>query len=136
MPALHHVGTILGFVGAIAAAVLMLGLKTDEKRLRRGRIARRIAPVTWCGIILLIVSGVMLTVDNPAGYSLQLVIKHVFVLIILVDAFFIHFRFFPRYFNRIGTPEFDENYARMRRVGTLSVASWIIVLALSISSTM
>ncbi len=128
----HHIGTILGFGGAIVSAVLMLRLRTDQQRLHRGRIARRIAPITWCGLILLILSGVWLTLDYPPSYTLILGVKHLFVAILLVDAIFIHFRFFPRYFQQVGTAEFDKTYAAMRRIGTLSMTCWVIVLALSI----
>jgi uncharacterized membrane protein len=60
---LHIVGTVLGFGGAIAAAIIMLRLRTDEQRLHRGQIARRISPVTWCGYILLVISGIVLTLN-------------------------------------------------------------------------
>lgn len=129
---LHHIGTVLSFGGAIASAVLMLRLRTDEQRLNRGRITRRIAPITWCGFILLILSGVWLTVDYPSTYTLILGVKHLFVAILLADAVFIHFRFFPRYFQQIGTNEFGKTYAKMRRIGTLSMTCWVIVIALSI----
>ena len=129
---LHNIGTIIGFSGATVSAVLMLRLRTDEQRLHRGRIARRIAPITWCGFILLILSGVKLTLDYPSNYILILGVKHLFAAILLVDALFIHLRFFPRYFQQVGTAEFDKTYAAMRRIGTLSVTCWAIVLALSI----
>jgi len=128
----HYIGTILGFGGAIASAVLMLRLRTDQQRLHHGRIARRIAPITWCGFILLILSGVWLTFDYPPSYTLTLGVKHLLVAILLVDALFIHFRFFPRYFQQVGTAEFDKTYATMRRIGTLSVTCWVIVLAISV----
>ncbi len=128
----HHIGTILGFGGAIVSAVLMLRLRTDQQRLHRGRIARRIAPITWCGFILLILSGVMLTLDYEYGYTIIFGVKHLLVAILLVDALFIHFRYFPRYFQQVGTAEFDKTYAAMRRIGTLSMTCWVIVLALSI----
>jgi uncharacterized membrane protein len=128
----HHIGTILGFGGAVVSAVLMLRLRTDQQRLHRGRIARRIAPITWCGFILLIFSGVWLTLDYPSSYTLILGVKHLFVTILLVDAIFIHFLFFPRYFKQVGTAEFDKTYAAMCRIGTLSMICWVIVLVLSI----
>ena len=128
----HNTGTVLGFGGAVVSAVLMLRLRTDEQRLKRGRIARRIAPITWCGFILLILSGVKLTLDYPSAYTLIFGVKHLCVAILLADAIFIHFRFFPRYFRQVGTTEFDITYATIRRIGTLSVTCWIIVLALSI----
>ncbi|MFC1962633.1 hypothetical protein ACFLWB_01345 [Chloroflexota bacterium] len=131
---IHNIGTILGFGGAVFSAVLMLRLRTDEQRLRRGRIARRIAPITWCGFILLILSGVKLTLDYPSGYTLIFGVKHLCIAILLVDALFIHFRFFPRYFRQVGTNGFNKTYATMRNIGTLSMTCWIIVIALSILS--
>ena len=128
----HNIGTILGFGGAVVSAVLMLRLRTDEQRLKRGRIARRIAPITWCGFILLLLSGVKLTMDYPFGYTLMFGVKHLCVAILLTNAIFIHFCFFPRYFRQVGTTEFDRTYATMRRIGTLSMTCWIIILALSI----
>ena len=88
----HNIGTILGFGGAVISAVLMLRLRTDAQRLRRGRIARRIALITWCGFSLLILSGVKLTLDYPSGYTLIFGVKHLCVVILLVDALFIHFK--------------------------------------------
>jgi uncharacterized membrane protein len=58
--------------------------------------------------------------------------KHLLVVILLVDALFIHFRYFPRLFKQIGTPEFGKTYTTMRRIGTLSVSCWIIILVLSV----
>jgi uncharacterized membrane protein len=132
---LHRLGTVLGIICALVAAVLMLGLKSDEQRLRRGRIARRIAPVTWFAFILLIISGVILSLDHSTGNVIMLRVKHLLVLVLLVDALFIHFRYFPRYFRQLGTAEFNRTYTTMRRIGTLSVSCWIIILVLSILST-
>jgi uncharacterized membrane protein len=129
---LHKIGTVLGLVCALASAIIMLNVKTDEQRRTRGRIARRIAPVTWLAFIVLIVSGVMLFISTQTGNVIMLRIKHVLVLILLVDALFIHFRYFPRYFSQIGTPEVNKTYTTMRRIGTLSVTCWIIILVLSI----
>ena len=130
----HNIGTILGFGGAFVSALLMLRLRTDEQRLRRGRIARRIALITWCGFILLILSGVKLTLDYPSGYNSIFVVKHLCVAILLVDAILIHFKFFPRYFRQIGTSEFGKIYSIMRRICILSLTCWVIVLALSVLS--
>ena len=127
----HNAGTVLGFGGAVVSAVLMLRIRTDEQRLKRGRFARRIAPITWCGFILLVFSGVKLTLDYPSGYSLIFGAKHLCVAILLMDAIFIHFRFFPRYFKQVGTNEFGRTYAAMRRIGALSMTCWVIVLVLS-----
>jgi uncharacterized membrane protein len=132
---IHRLGTVLGIICALVAALLMLGLKSDEQRLRRGRIARRIAPVTWFAFILLIISGVILSLDNSIDNVIMLRVKHLLVLVLLVDALFIHFRYFPRYFRQVGTAEFNKTYVIMRRIGTLSVSCWIIILVLSILST-
>ncbi len=129
---IHDIGTILGLGGAIVSAVVMMRLRTDEQRLQRGRIARRISPVTWCGFILLIISGVILTLNFEFWYSHIFAVKHLLVVVLLVDALFIHFRYFPRYFRQIGTPEFDKTYTTMRRIGTLSVTCWIVIMAISI----
>ena len=131
---LHIVGTVLGFGGAIAAAIIMLRLKTNEQRLRRGRIARRISPVTWCGYILLVISGIILTLNFEFWYTWLFGVKHLLTAVLLVDALFIHFRYFPRYFKQIGTPEFGKTYATMRNIGTLSVTCWVIILVISLHS--
>jgi len=131
---LHIIGTVLGFGGAIASAVIMLGLGTDEQRLHRGQIARRISPITWCGYILLVVSGIVLTLNFEFWYTWLFGVKHILTAVLLVDALFIHFRYFPRYFRQIGTAKFDKTYAAMRRIGTLSVACWIIILVISLHS--
>ena len=128
---LHIVGTFLGFGGAIAAAIIMLRLRTDEQRLRRGQIARRISYVTWCGYILLVVSGIILTLNFEFWYTWLFGVKHFLTAVLLVDALFIHFRYFPRYFRQIGTPEFNKTYATMRRIGILSVSCWLIILIIS-----
>lgn len=129
---IHDIGTVLGLGGAIASAVVMMRLRTDEQRLRRGRIARRISPVTWCGFILLIISGVILTLNFEFWYTHIFAVKHLLVAVLLVDALFIHFRYFPRYFRQLGTAEFDKTYTTMRRIGTLSVTCWVIIMAISI----
>jgi hypothetical protein len=54
--------------------------------------------------------------------------------VLLVDALFIHVRYFPRYFRQIGTNEFGKTYATLRNVGTLSVTCWIIILVISFNS--
>gem|GEM_PF-1237812 len=131
---LHIIGTILGCGGAIAAAIVMLRLRTDEQRLHRGQIARRISPVTWCGYILLVVSGIVLTFNFEFWYTWLFGLKHALTAVLLVDALLIHFRYFPRYFRQIGTPEFSKTYATMRNIGTLSVACWLIILVISLHS--
>ena len=131
---LHIVGTVLGFGGALAAAIIILRLKTDEQRLRRGRIASQISPVTWCGYILLIVSGIILTLNFEFWYTWLFGVKHLLTAVLLVDALFIHFRYFPRYFRQIGTPEFGKTYTTMRNIGTLSVTCWLIILVISLHS--
>jgi uncharacterized membrane protein len=131
---LHVLGTILGFGGAIAAAIIMLRIKTDEQRLHRGQIARRISWVTWVGYGLLVVSGIILTFNIEFWYTWLFGLKHLLTAVLLVDALFIHFRYFPRYFKQIGTPEWNKTYATMRNIGTLSVTCWVIVLIISLHS--
>jgi len=131
MDLFHSIGFVLGFGGAVVSALLMLGLNDTEKRLRRAKIARRIAPVTWIGLITLIISGIGLMHGGITSYPIWLIVKHVFVLVILVDALVIHFYFFPRYFRLLGSHMWGENYRNMRRVATLSVFSWLIVILLS-----
>ena len=128
---IHVIGTVLGFVCAMASCALMLNLKTDEQLRKRARIARRIAPITWFAFIILIISGFILTLDQNDINAYVLGAKHLLVGILLIDALFIHFRYFPRFFEQIGTPEFSKTYATMRRIGTLSVSCWIIILVLS-----
>lgn len=131
---LHVVGTILGFGGAIVSAFVMLHLKTDEQRLHRGRIARRISPVTWTGYGLLVVSGIVLTLNFEFWYTWLFGVKHFLMAVLLVDALFIHFRYFPRYFRQVGTPEWGKTYATMRNIGTLSVTCWVVILIISLHS--
>jgi uncharacterized membrane protein len=131
---LHIIGTVLGFGGAIAAAIVMLRLRTDKQRLHRGRIARRISPVTWAGYGLLVTSGVILTLNFEFWYTWLFGVKHLLTAVLLVDALFIHVRYFPRYFRQIGTNEFGKTYATLRNVGTLSVTCWIIILVISFNS--
>ncbi len=127
---LHSIGLILGLGGALVSCGFMLRLREAIAR-RRGRVARFIAPFTWVGLLLLIVSGIMLTAGSRHPYSLWLGIKHVLVLVILVDAVLIHFLFFPRFFARLGTPDWEPVYRTMRRIGTLSFFCWLATLALS-----
>jgi uncharacterized membrane protein len=131
---LHIIGTVLGLGGSIVSAAVMLRLRTDDQRLRRGRIARRISPVTWCGYILLVISGIVLTFNFEFWYTPLFGVKHFLTALLLMDAIFIHFRYFPRYFRQIGTPEFNKTYSTMRRIGTLSITCWIIVLVISLHS--
>jgi uncharacterized membrane protein len=130
--AIHGIGTVLGFGCAMVSAALMLNLKTDEQRLKRARIARRIAPVTWFAFIILIISGVVLTLQAEDLNVLMLVAKHLLVAVLLVVALLIHFRYFPRFFTQIGTADFAATYLTMRRIGTLSVTCWILILVLSV----
>lgn len=129
---LHIVGTVLGFGGAIAAAITMLRFRTDEQRLHRGRIARRISLVTWCGFILLIITGIILSLNFEFWYTWLFGVKHLLTAVLLTDALLIHFRYFPRYFRQIGTPEFGKTYATMRNIGTLSVTCWVTILVISL----
>ena len=86
---------------------------------------------TWVGLLLLLGSGLALTLRSQGGYPPLFAIKHVLVGIIVVDASLIHFRLFPRYFRQIGTPELDRTYRTMRRIGMLSAFCWIAVIVLS-----
>lgn len=130
--AIHGIATLIGFVCAMVCAALMLRLKTDERALKRGRIARRIAPVTWLAFATLIISGIILTVTGDKQYNLfVLLTKHVLVMVLLVDALLIHFRYFPRFFQQIGAPGFKQTYTVMQRIGALSVSCWIVILVLS-----
>ena len=131
--AIHGIATLIGFICAMVCAALMLKLKTDEQALKRGRIARRIAPVTWLAFIALMVTGIILTISADKPYNMYLLVaKHVLVLVLLVDALLIHFRYFPRFFKQIGTPGFKQNYTVMQRIGALSVSCWVIILVLSV----
>ena len=127
----HAIATAVGFACAMFCAAIMLGLKTDEQYRKRGRIARGVSPVTWLAFIALIISGVILTVNKQDINIFILAAKHLLVAILLVDALLIHFRYFPRFFRQIGTPGFARTYTVMRRIGTLSVSCWIIILVLS-----
>lgn len=127
----HIIGTVLGFVCAMVSALLMLNLKTDEQRLKRGRIARQIAPFTWLAFIALIISGIILTANKGDINIFLLITKHVLVVILLIDALLIHLRYFPRFFRQLGTPGFRQTYTRMRNIGILSVSCWVIILVLS-----
>jgi len=127
---LHSLGLILGLGGALVSCGFMLRLREAIAR-RRARIARSIAPFTWTGLLLLIVSGIMLMAGSRHPYPLWLGIKHVLVLVILLDAVLIHFLFFPRFFARLGTPDWEPVYRTMRRIGTLSFCCWLATLALS-----
>ena len=129
---IHTIATVAGFACAMFCAAIMLGLKTDEQYRKRGRIARMVSPVTWLAFIALIISGIVLTVNKPDLNIFILAAKHLLVAILLVDALLIHFRYFPRFFRQIGTPGFAGTYTVMRRIGTLSVSCWIIILALSL----
>jgi len=129
---IHIITTILGFVCAMFCAAIMLKLNTDEQKRSRARIARRIAPITWFAFIILILSGVILTLQEEEVNIPILITKHLLVAILLIDATLIHFRYFPRFFKQIGTSEFNKTYTMMRRIGTLSVSCWIIILVLSI----
>lgn len=129
---IHVIGTALGFVCAMVSAAIMLNLKTEDQMRKRARIARRIAPVTWFAFLILIISGVVLTLHGNNINDFMLGVKHLLVAVLLIDAIFIHFRYFPRFLKRIGTPELGGTYTTMRRIGTLSVSCWIIILVLSI----
>ncbi len=128
---IHVIATALGVVCAMVSAALMINLGTGAQTRKRAGIARRIAPVTWLAFSALIISGIVLTASKPDLNIFILGAKHLLVAVLLVDASFIHFRYFPRFFRRIGTPEFDKTYSIMRRIGTLSVSCWIIILVLS-----
>ena len=122
---------LLGFGGAIASALAMVRLRDDETRRHRGKLARRISIATWLGLVLLLVSGVMLVFEKQTGHQAWLMAKHLFVVVIIVDALLIHLRYFPRFFRQIGTADFDGTYKTMRRIGTVSVVSWIATVVLS-----
>ncbi|MBN1690210.1 MAG: hypothetical protein JW901_04235 [Dehalococcoidia bacterium] len=128
----HAIATVLGIICAMVSAALMLNLKTDEQRLKRARIARRIAPFTWIVFITLIISGIFLTLYRDGLNVYILGAKHLLVIVLLVDALLIHFRYFPRFFKQIGSPEFNKTYGTMRRIGALSVSCWVIILVLSV----
>jgi uncharacterized membrane protein len=128
---IHVIATAVGVICAIVSAALMLNLKTDDHIRKRARIARSIAPFTWLAFIALIISGVILTLNRNDLNIPIMVTKHILVTILLIDALLIHFRHFPRLFAQIGTPECRKTYTTMRRIGTLSVSCWVIILILS-----
>ena len=129
---LHRIGIVLGFGGALLSCAYMLRVKTDEMKLRSGRIARRVSISTWTGLALLIFSGIPLTMDFESGYNILFLIKHLCVIIIITDALIIHFLLFPRYFRQIGTPDFKRTYNLMKRIGTLSITCWVATVVISI----
>ena len=129
---LHRIGIVFGFGGALFSCACMLRVKTNEMKLKSGRIARRVSISTWTGLALLIISGISLTMDFERGYNILFLIKHLCVIIIITDALIIHFLLFPRYFRQIGIPDFKKTYNLMRRIGTLSVTCWITTIILSI----
>jgi uncharacterized membrane protein len=128
---IHAIATVLGFACAMVSCALMLNLKTESQVRKRAAIARRIALVTWVAFMALIISGVVLTLHADNINTCILIAKHVLVAVLLIDALLIHFRYFPRFFKQIGTPEFSRTYSIMRRIGTLSVSCWILIMVLS-----
>ena len=131
--AIHGIATLAGLACAMVSAALMLRFKTDEQALKRGRTARRIAPFTWLAFIALIISGIVLAITGGKDYNVYVFgAKHLLVLVLLVDALLIHFRYFPRFFKQIGTPNFTQTYSMMRRIGMLSVSCWTLILVLSV----
>lgn len=128
---LHEIGVFLGFGGAAISCALMLFVKTNEKRFRRGKMARRVCIATWTGLLLIIYSGIALTADKNINYNVIFTFKHLCVAVITVDALIIHFRLFPRYFHQIGTPNWNFTYRKMKRIGVLSMSCWIITIILS-----
>ncbi len=95
---IHVIATVVGVICAIVSAALMLNVKSDDQIRKRARIARRIAPFTWLAFIALIISGVILTLNKDDTTVSIMIVKHLLVIILLVDALFIHFRYFPRLF--------------------------------------
>jgi len=61
-------------------------------------------------------------------------LKHLLPAVLLVDALFIHFRYFPRYFRQLGSPDWNKTYRTMRNIGTLSVTCWVVILIISLHS--
>ncbi len=135
----HWIGLVLGFGGASLSAFLMfLTEKNQGDILKNGKLVKKISPFSFLGLILLILSGIGLSATG-GGFNnpLWLTIKHILAVIIIFDALMIHYKYMPNYFRlapKSGKPseEFIKNYKRMKKLGIISMSSWVLIIFFSL----
>jgi hypothetical protein len=135
---LHLLGVALGAGGAFMSDVLFL-MTTKDRNLDQSefKILQIGSVVTWAGLGLLIISGVLLFTTNPAGYleSSKFITKMIIVGILTVNGIVFHVLHLPHLRQAIGqklsTSEvFRKSSAVMYTSGAISVVSWVTALVL------
>jgi hypothetical protein len=135
---LHLLGVAVGVGGAFMSDVMFL-TSTKDRVLDAGemRMLKTGSVVTWVGLALLIISGILLFSTNPAGYlaSSKFITKMLIVLALTLNGVVFHVVHIPKLEKLVGTklsesPLFIKNSRTMYISGAISVVSWTLALVL------
>jgi len=135
---LHLFGVTLGAGGSFMSDVLFITTTKDKVLdVSEFRILKNGSAVTWVGLLLLFISGVLLVSLDPQFYfnSDKFILKMIIVGVITLNGIVFHFIHTPRLKKLIGTQlssskEFKSYSMGMYYSGALSIVSWVSALIL------
>lgn len=135
---LHLLGVAIGVGGAFMSDVMFL-TSTKDRILDASemRMLKTGSVVTWTGLALLVISGVLLFSTDPAGYmvSSKFITKMIIILALTVNGVIFHVIHIPRLKQLVGTKLseaslFIKSSRTMYISGAISVVSWALALIL------
>lgn len=135
---LHLLGVALGAGGAYVSDVIFLSAIKDRKiDETEGRMIKLGSTVTWVGLLLLIVSGVLLVTTDVAGYlaSSKFQLKMLIVGVLTINGIIFHWRHIPLLEYLGGkqlrmSKKYIERSNSMYMSGAISVVSWTAAIVL------
>ena len=136
---LHFIGLAFGLGGATIMTIISAKAeKQKEIAIAMRQIGPSIVKIIWIGLLLLIISGIALPfyIEWPLDKKM-LLIKHVFVVWIIIVGFFLGFS--SRKMNRLAPKEKEKPSLRflkvkgqMKVLGIINMILWYLVTLLSV----
>ena len=136
---LHFIGLAFGVGGATIAAVISAKSEKDEDvRAASMKIIPAISKLIWLGMILLIISGIVITPLVTWPLNMQnLLLKHVLVVWIVIIGVLIGFK--SRKLQKLApkkgskpSRDFLQNKKQMKIYGVINLILWYLVSLLSV----
>lgn len=135
---LHLLGVTLGAGGSFMSDVIFISTTKDKiLDISELNILKKGSTVTWAGLFLLIISGILLYSLDPQGYlsSDKFILKMIIVGIIAINGAIFHFIHTPRLQKMVGKNLADSDFFKkqsrsMYYSGAISIVSWVSALIL------
>lgn len=134
----HLLGVVLGAGGAFASDAMFLSSIKDRKFSKTEiRFLKLGSAMVWTGLVILIASGTLLFLGDPAGYlaSSKFLAKMTIVAVIVANGLIFHLTHIPRIVRHVGedlssSDEFARKGGLLFLSGVISMVSWVSALSL------